>query len=156
MSGTTAPNEVRIARAIHAALEAALLPSEIPVGMERADVLSAEHIPCAQIYRGTPEVVSDFIGGRQMVLERFVVECIADVGEGEESAVDRPAESGYSALVMLEQCRNALLADRTLGGVAISLETTRGEPGRSVIDEEVTTARSEALVVSVYHIRDRS
>ncbi|MDQ1079697.1 hypothetical protein [Pseudoroseomonas cervicalis] len=156
MSDTLAPIDVRIARALHDRLSHELAASEIPVELERSDAVTASEVPSVQLYWANEEVEADFIGGRQMVRARYTAECIADVGEAEEDAVKRPAESLLSAMVLVQQCRDAVLSDRTLGGLAISLETARGEPGRALIDEDITSARAEALVISVFFIRDRS
>lgn len=156
MSDTSPPAEALIGRALHAQISEALRDSEIRVDMERASAIQAHELPCVQLFWTSEEVVAAFIGGREMVMARYSAECIADVGEGEVDAIARPAESTYSAMVLLQQCRDAVLADRTLGGAAVSLETSRGDPGRATINDDITTARSDALVISIYFLRERS
>jgi hypothetical protein len=144
---------VRIGRALEVVLRAALAGREARVDRDRDAALQPEDLPAVQIFGDGLRIVESFVGGRDLVAAQFTVESVADRGELEPDATSRPARSGDDAATQLALCRDALMADRMLGGACLGLEVAPSEAGRAAVEGKVTTARVEAMTVSAYFTR---
>jgi hypothetical protein len=149
----TARNEVTIARAIEACIRAAVEGRDVRVDRDRDSALCAEEIPAVQLFGAGLEVIESYVGGLELVAVRIRVESLADRGELESDPLKRPALSGDDAAGQLRLCREALLADRTLGGACIGLDIAPAEAEAAAAEGKSTSVRVEAMLVSAHFIR---
>lgn len=112
------PGETEIAKAATTVIEAAVLELAIPVERERVEVLQSKELPRVLLWSGERVTEEWFLGGGELLALSFQV----------EMALDGAGHSGAARVDLITSLRNrvelALVADRTLGGLAVDLEVT--------------------------------
>lgn len=148
-----ARNEVTVAHAVEACIRKAMARRDVRVDRDREGPLRAEEIPAVQLFGAGLEVIETYVGGIEMVALRIRVESLADRGEREGDPLKRAALSGDDAAKQLRLCRDALLADRTLGGACVGLEIAPAEAEAASSESKSTSVRVEAMLVSAHFMR---
>lgn len=129
----TAATPTLIARAMVDVLATAVASLDVAVEREREAAVPSAELPRVLVYALDTVIDAEFAGAADLRAARFQVECLDAAADG-----DIPGDLADRVTELAETVRDALMADRTLGGACLGLFVEDGGEQRGQFSERIT------------------